>query len=198
MDEGFSLIAAQMPRTCRISPFGIRLVAMSTVATTLLIAFAMFVSAQQRAADVRRSTMAEQQEAAREAEMRAAAQEATAAPATLEPSPDAVDGLLDTRAREAASAALETAMQVAASSSIDQALPATLSTLNHEVVFVDGPSTAPSIVSVFASAAGWSAAVHGSDHTCYWVALGAGGHARYGTGSRCTGRAALAADRPSW
>ena len=62
------------------------------------------------------------------------------------------------------------------------------------LVRLDGPVTGV----IFASATGWSAAVHGSGDACYWVALGADGQIRYGAGSPCTGMAALAADRRSW
>jgi hypothetical protein len=181
MDDAFSLIATQMPPRRRISPSQMRSMATLGVAVALLVAFAMFVNGQQRAADARRSTKAAQQEAAREAEVQAVTHD-----------------LIDSRAREIAKAALATAMQVAATTSLDQASPGALSALNHELVFVDGPSTAPSVVSVFSGAAGWSAAVHGSGETCYWVAVSLGGDTTYGTGSPCTGLAALGADRASW
>ena len=66
------------------------------------------------------------------------------------------------------------------------------------LLYVDGPSTAPSIVSVYNGSAGWAAAVHGAGDTCFWVAVTPEGLTRYGTGSVCTGMAALAADRPAW
>lgn len=198
MDDAFSLIAPQMPRTRRISAFGARTALALIVAMTLLVSFAMFVNGQQHAADARRSTMAAQQAAAREADARAAAAAAASSPSAVTPSQGVVNGLLDTSAREAATAALETALQVAATTSLDRAVPGVLPTVNHGVLFVDGPSTGPSIVSVFASVTGWSAAVQGSAHTCYWVALEPGGRTRYGAGSPCTGMAALAADQPSW
>jgi type II secretory pathway pseudopilin PulG len=196
MDDAFSLTAAQMPRTRRVSPFAVRAVVVIAVVGALITSFAMFVAGQQRAADARRAATAAEQVAAREADARAAA--AAASPSSIQPQGDAVDRMLDTQARDAAGAALETAQQIASASSIDRAIPQVLASANHDVVFVDGPSTGPSVVSVFASAAGWSAAVHGSADVCYWIALGAGGQVRYGTGSTCTGMAALAADRRNW
>ena len=70
--------------------------------------------------------------------------------------------------------------------------------LDPSLLFVDGPSTGPSVVSVYAGAAGWAAAVGGAHGTCYWVAVALDGRTRYGTGTPCTGMAALAADRGAW
>jgi hypothetical protein len=194
MEDAFSLVASQMPHARRISPFGTRVAVTLVLAHTLLASFAMFVSGQQRAADARRASMAAQQEAARRAEARPPADGAT----SLAADPATVADLLDQRAQGVARAALHAATQVAAASSLEQVTPATLSSADRDLMFVDGPSSAPSIVSVFSGAAGWSAAVHGSGSTCYWVALGASGRPRYGTGSPCTGIAALAADRAAW
>jgi hypothetical protein len=196
MDDAFSLVASQMPRARWISPFGVRAIAALTLAVTLLVSFAMFVSGQQQAADARRAAMAAQQEAARRVEAQPVDRPAT----SLTADPSAVGDLLDQRAQRAAADALTAATQVAAAASIstEQVATATLSSMNRDLLFVNGPSTAPSIVSVFSGAAGWSAAVRGSGSTCYWVALGASGRARYGTGSQCTGMAALAADRAAW
>lgn len=194
MEDAFSLVASQMPRSRRISPFGTRVAVTLVFAITLLTSFAMFVSGQQRAADARRASTAAQQEAARRVE----AQPSADRPASLAADPGTVADLLDQRAQGAARRALDAATQVAAAASLEQVTPAMLSSVNLDLMFVDGPSSAPSIVSVFSGAAGWSAAVHGSGSTCYWVALGASGHPRYGTGSPCTGIAALAADRAAW
>ena len=198
MDDAFRMIATQMPRTRRISPFGVRTAAVLTIAVTLVVTFAMFVNGQQHAADFRRARLAAQQAAAHEAEALAAAQTAAASPSAIAPSQGIVNGLLDTKAREAANMALEDAMRIADTTSLDRAVPSVLSTVNREVLFIGGASTGPSVVSVFASTAGWSAAVQGSAHTCYWVALAENGRPRYGLGLPCTGMAALAADQPTW
>jgi len=101
-------------------------------------------------------------------------------------------------AQEAATTALDAARQVAVNGSIADAAPNALTAVAPTVLFIDGPSTGPSVVSVYAGAAGWAAAVHGAHATCYWVAVAAEGGTRYGTGSACTGMSALAADRPAW
>ena len=197
MDDAFSLIAAQMPRTRRVSPFALRAAVAIALVGMLITSFAMFVAGQQSAADARRAALTAEQIAAREADARAAAL-AEVSPSSIRPQGVAVDRLLDAQARDAAEVALETATQIVSATSIDRAIPEALAAANHDVVFVDGASRGPSVVSVFASTTGWSAAVHGSGDGCYWVALGADGQIRYGVGSPCTGMAALAADRRSW
>jgi hypothetical protein len=198
MDEAFRLIATQIPRTRRFSPFVIRTAAVLSIIVTLVVTFGMFVNGQQHAADARRATMAAQQAEDRAAAARAAAEAAAASPSAIVPSEGVVNGMLNTSARDAANTALGTAMQVAKTTSLDRVVPTALSAVNHELLFIDGPSKGPSIVSVFAGATAWAAAVRGSGDTCYWVALAAGGQARYGVGSPCTGIAALAADQPGW
>ena len=197
MDEAFSLVAARMPRTRRISPFGVRMTAMLVVVVLLIAAFGAFVVDQQRAADRRRAALIADQEGTRQAQAQAVAAEGLGID-EAQPSTQAVAGLLNGQARDAATSALAVAAQVAAGSSYDAARPAALAAHDPGLLYVDGPSTAPSVVSVYNGAAGWAAAVHGAGDTCYWVAVTPDGITRYGTGSICTGMAALAADRPAW
>jgi hypothetical protein len=188
MDDAFSLVAARMPRSRRLSPFDLRLIALAAVAALLIVAFAAFVVAEQHVADVRRAATLEAQHAAE-----AARADAAAATPSVEGSA-AIDEL-DGQAQVSAKAALHAA---AMTDGLDTATAAALSALEPDLVFVDGPSTAPSVVSVYVGTAGWAAAVHGGANTCYWVARTAGGRDRFGTGAVCTGLAALAADQPSW
>jgi hypothetical protein len=193
VDDAFSLTAEKMPRARRISPFGVRVGAGITVMTLLLATFVLFVVGQQRAADERRA-----------AAMASQAAETAVGTPTLEPraaiqaTDRVVDDMVDARAQTAAAGALDAARELFATASIETATASALARWNNDVVFVDGPSTGPSVVSVFASAAGWSAAVQGAGRTCYWVAMSAEGNTRYGSGAPCTGIAALAADRPAW
>ena len=197
MDEAFSLVATRMPRTRRITRFGARMTAMLAVVAVLIAGFATFVMDQQRAADRRREALITEHQAARDAQAQAIAADGIAAD-TTEPSTGAVTGLLNRHARDAAIAALTVAAEIAAGSSYDAARPAALAARDQSLLYVDGASTAPSVVSVYNGAAGWAAAVHGAADTCYWVAVTPDGLTRYGTGSECTGMAALAADRPAW
>jgi hypothetical protein len=77
--------------------------------------------------------------------------------------------------------------------------PAQLSALQPGYTFVDGPSTAPTIVSVASTVDTWAAAVQGSDATCHWIRTTSSGNVSHGTGLACTGMAALdpSALRPS-
>jgi hypothetical protein len=196
MDDAFRLVASQMPRTRRLTPFEVRAIALLVVAAMLLASFAAFVVHQQRAADARRAQAIARQQAA---DLASAQQTQDAALAEGMAADGAtVEGLLDREARDAATAALVTAMRLAEAHGADAVTAAALSATDPDVVYVDGPSTAPSVVSVYAGPAGWAAAVHGGGDTCLWVAFSAPGRDRYGAGTTCTGVAALGADNPSW
>jgi hypothetical protein len=69
--------------------------------------------------------------------------------------------------------------------------PAQLSALQPGYTFVDGPSTAPSIVSVASTTDTWAAAVGGSGGRCHWIRATSVGNVSHGTGLECTGAAAL-------
>lgn len=196
MDDAFRLTAAKMPPARHVSPFGVRIAVTGALIASLSLSFAMFVVGQQRAADERRAAAAASQAAAHSADVQGLVPGEVAR--HVEASKRVVRDMLDARAQAAARSALDGARALASTRSMEAAVAGALSGLNHDVVFVDGTSTGPSVVSVFASSTGWSAAVQGSPRTCYWVALSAGGDTRYGTGSPCTGMAALAADRAAW
>ena len=124
----------------------------------LLVVFASFVASEQRAADARRAQLEATQRADAEAEARAtAAQVGAADPGT--PDGAAVRGMVNEHAQQAATTALGTARRFAATASIDGATATAISPLDPSLLFVDGPSTGPSVVSVYAGAAGWAAAV---------------------------------------
>jgi type II secretory pathway pseudopilin PulG len=196
MDDAFSLVASRMPRSRRLSPFGVRLIVLGVVATLLIATFAAFVVSQQRAADARRASALAEQRAADTARTQAAAAAATA---TVPGSDGAVVAdVLDRQARDTAAAALAAATRMAAGAGLDAATTRGLSATEPDLLFVDGPSTAPSVVSVYAGTAGWAAAVRGGGDICYWVARTPDGRDRYGTGTACTGLAALGADQPAW
>jgi hypothetical protein len=194
MDDAFSMVAARVPRNRRLTPFTTRLVVVGVAVALTIGIFGIYVAGQQRAADARRASLLASQRAALQAE--AAAVEIGGEPVAADGS--AVVDLLNSQARAAATAALDAARRAAASDGLDEATAARLATLEPDLLFVDGPSTAPSVVSVYAGPAGWAAAVQGGKDVCYWVARTATGRERFGTGTACTGPAALAADAPSW
>jgi hypothetical protein len=197
MDDAFSLVASRMPRTQRLTPFDVRALALGVVAALLIAVFAVFIVTQQRAADARRAHILAEQRAVATAEPAPGPTVGTEGGSTVADGA-AVASLLDRQARDAAERALAAATTLGGAQGVEGATPAALSAIEHGVLFVDGPSTAPSVVSVYVGPGGWGAAVHGGDDRCYWVARSAAGRDRYGTGTVCTGLAALAADQPSW
>jgi Tfp pilus assembly protein PilW len=188
MDDAFRLVAAQMPRTRRLTPFDVRLIALAVAVVLLIAVFSTFLVSRQRVADAERARAIANQRAAELATTQDASTIGGATPARL----------LDGQAREAATAAVSAATAIATAHGATAATAAALSGVDHDLVFVDGPSTASSVVSVYAGSAGWAAAVHDGGDGCVWVAFTQPGRERYGTGTACTGVAALAADSPSW
>jgi hypothetical protein len=53
-------------------------------------------------------------------------------------------------------------------------------------------------ISVAAGGDQWAAAVQARPGACFYLRITASGEAYYGTGTECTGLAALQADRPTW
>jgi hypothetical protein len=76
--------------------------------------------------------------------------------------------------------------------------PATLSAFDPGLRFISGPSNDPASVSYAVSGSEFGAAVRSESGTCWWVGIDAGGVTTYGSGSECTGSAAMAAAAPSW
>ncbi len=110
-----------------------------------------------------------------------------------------VVALLDEEARAAASASLDAARAAfAETGSWGEAGPLQLTLREPSLMYVDGPSTTPAIVSVHTTDAAWSAAVMGPSGACYWVTTTKDGRTRYGQGTGCTGRDALAASGLAW
>jgi hypothetical protein len=107
----------------------------------------------------------------------------------------AQDVQAETTARTAESAA---AVAYSESGSFADAGPGQLSAFDPSVSYTEGPSTGPTVVSVAATASAWSAAVLSPSGTCFWIKLDQTMAAHYGTGTTCTGAAAMAAAGPHW
>ena len=75
---------------------------------------------------------------------------------------------------------------------------ASLSAYDPGLHLTGGPSKDPSTVAYAADANGFGAAVRSESGTCWWVFVDADGVTSYGTGTPCTGQAAMAASAPSW
>jgi hypothetical protein len=66
------------------------------------------------------------------------------------------------------------------------------------MIFVDGPSQAPGVVSVASTKDAWGAAVMGPSGTCFLLRYASGEGVTYGAGGVCTGAEALTVTDPSW
>lgn len=74
----------------------------------------------------------------------------------------------------------------------------TLSAFDPGLHFTSGPAKDPTTVSYAVDATGFGAAVRSKSGTCWWARIDASGVTTYGSGTPCTGSAALAASAPSW
>jgi hypothetical protein len=75
---------------------------------------------------------------------------------------------------------------------------ATLSAYDPGLRFTAGPSSDPTTVSYAVSGSEFGAAVRSESGTCWWVKIAANSVTTYGSGSTCTGSAAMAASATSW
>lgn len=181
MNDTFSFEApAEMFRR-RLDPRWVRAGVLLALAVVAVGTFGRWVVASEHAADARRDAALE------------ALREPAASPVV---SPAALD---DEAAQAASLSALSVARDVFdRTGSFEGASTGALAEELPDLIFVDGPSTAPMIVSVEAGADAWAAAVMGQDATCFWVRVAASGSTRYGGGADCTGEAAKAAELTAW
>lgn len=91
--------------------------------------------------------------------------------------------------------AARTAFAEGGSFAIDEA---TLSGFDPTLHFTSAASTGPTSVGYEATASAFAVAIRSDSGTCWWARIDAGGVTSYGGGQPCTGRAALAANDPSW
>jgi hypothetical protein len=75
---------------------------------------------------------------------------------------------------------------------------ATLSAYDPGLRFTSGPSKDPMTVSYAVSSGKFGAAVLSESGTCWWARIGADSVTTYGSGTACTGSAAMAASAASW
>ena len=190
-DDTFSFVAPVMPRR-HVDPFALKLAVAAAVVVLLAGSFAIFVVRHEQAADHARAELREQIAAQEQAQADALLAQAS----VVDPQ---VMALLDEEAQRAASVSLDLAEGAFASgASWAEAGPLQLTILQPSLMYVDGPSTAPAVVSIHATRDRWGAAVMGPSGTCYWVTTSSAGLTRYGAGRECTGRAAFSAGDPAW
>lgn len=75
---------------------------------------------------------------------------------------------------------------------------ATLSAYDPGLRFTSGPSQGPTTVSYAVDATRFGAAVRSDSGTCWWARIDTDGVTTYGSGTPCTGNAAMAASASSW
>ena len=191
MDQSFGFRAARVPLHRRVSPRAIALVVAALVIVVAICAFSRWVIVSER-----RSIDA----ASRPVDVGAIV--GTMPGADTEPATAAgASGRLsiDSTARADIRTAFAAARRAASGpATFFDAGPGQLAATGSPMIFVDGPSRAPGVVSVASTSGIWGAAVMGPSGTCYRLRYAPGDGVTYGTGGVCTGAGALTVTDPSW
>jgi len=196
MDDTFSFVAPILPRR-RWDPFAFRVALAATLVVAATGVFGAFVIRHEHWADAQRAEL--QQQVAAQAEAQTQTQVAASMATGATGAPGDLTSIEGRSAQDSLTGALALAQTVVArGASLTDAGPASLSSLDPALLFVDGPSTTPAVVSVSATDSAWAAAAMGEDGTCYWLRLDARGSVSKGSGGPCTGGAALAAIGTGW
>jgi hypothetical protein len=174
MDDSFSF-RSTMPLRRQFDPIVVRAAVFGTLVVLGIGLFASWVISSER------ESFSRADRKVLPSEVEAGQLDDTAQPATIDADAEKATGI----ALEAAQAAF-----IEHRSFLD-AGPAQLSALQPGYTFVDGPSTAPSIVSVASTTHTWAAAVQGSGGMCHWIRATSAGNVSRGIGTGCTGAAAL-------
>jgi hypothetical protein len=191
MDQAFDFRAAPVPLRRRLNPRAIVLVVTACLVLCGVVGFSRWVTASER----------------RSVELAEASSTTTSIIGTIgggdvalaDAIPVADRLAIDVAARSDARAALGAARDAAAGrATFLDAGPGQLGAVSTSLVFVDGSSPVPGVVSVASTARSWAAAVMGPSGTCYWISFSPARGTTYGTGRACTGDAALGAGEPSW
>jgi hypothetical protein len=191
MDQTFNFRAAPVPLHRRLSPRTIALVVTACFALFALGSFSRWVIDSER----------------RSIERAERAETSSAIIGTISGSDDAMESAspvadrlaIDSTARADVRVALDAAREASVGrATFVDAGPGQLSSIATGLIFVDGPSQAPGVVSVSSTSDSWGAAVMGPSGTCYLLRFAPGDGVTYGTGRTCTGVEALAARDASW
>jgi hypothetical protein len=180
MDDTFSFQTTERQR--RLDPRAFRLAVLAGVIVLAVGAFANWVVSSERASFAR---------------VRASDRIVQPQPAPVQPVA-AAGPTADDAARLHAEVALAAAERVVEWGTFADASPARLTGDHLGFTFVEGPSTESEVISVAVSRTGWAAAVMSGSGTCYYIHLAKGDAVTFGTGSNCTGSAALSAVDASW
>ena len=109
-----------------------------------------------------------------------------------------VDRALDSAAKSTIGRAVVVAQTLHAERGSFPSDAAILSAMDPTLTFTAEPSGDPLSVSYAVGEEGFAAAVRSASGTCWWVRVDPSGATSYGSGSTCTGEAAMAASEPAW
>jgi hypothetical protein len=109
-----------------------------------------------------------------------------------------IDRAYDAAAQGTIGRAAMVALSVYAESGTFTTDLAALSAYDPELGFTSGPSNDPMTISYAMDASGFGTAVRSESGTCWWAKIDTSSVTTYGSGSPCTGSAAMAASAPSW
>ena len=185
-NNSFSFRAPALPWRLRVDPRKVKLATVAVVVASLTAGFTSWVIGSERNSEARAA-----EQTVDDAVMGVfdgPQVEVAQAPSSSADAPARAD------ARTAAAAAREASR---GRPTLTDAGPGQLSAIERSLVFTDGASAAPGIVSVAGTDDTWAGAVMGASGACYWIRLGPSG-TTFGTGELCTGSAALSADEPAW
>ena len=188
MDDTFAFRSTGRPLRRRVDPVAMKAALAAFVVVLAVGLFARWVIASERASEVHKPT------AERVGVQVLQGVETVAAQTPAGPLAE------DVAAQKIAGRTLWAAQKAFGhGGSFADAGPGQLTQLVPGITFTDGPSQAPSIVSVASTGDAWAAAVLSDVGTCWQLRVNAGGRVTYGRGADvCTGAAALAVSDPSW
>lgn len=188
MDQTFNFRAAPVPLRRRLNPRAIALAVAAFVVLLGLVSFCRWVIESERSSIER----AERAEAG-------ASIVGTISGDDLRTSAVVALPAIDADARADALAVLDAAREAAAGrATFLDAGPGRLSGIAGSLVFVDGESSMPGVVSVASTKRAWAAAVMGRSGTCYRLRFSPRDGTTYDTGRPCTGQAAFDAGGSTW
>ncbi|HEX7246932.1 MAG TPA: hypothetical protein VF351_02400 [Actinomycetota bacterium] len=191
MDQTFGFRAARVPLHRRVSPRAIVLVVVGLVIVVGVVAFSRWVIVSERRSLEAASTHADSGTIVGTM----SGTDTVFGGAT----PDQSRLSIDSTARADVRAALAAARRAASGpATFLEAGPGQLAATGSPMIFVDGPSQAPGVVSVASTKDAWGAAVMGPSGTCYLLRHEPGQGTTYGAGGVCTGAEALTVTDPSW
>jgi len=188
MDDTFAFRSTGRPLRRRVDPVALKAAIAAFVVVLAVGLFARWVIASERASQVHKPV------AERVGVQVLQGVETVAAQSPAGPLRE------DVVAQKVADRTLRAAQKAfAKGGSFADAGPGQLNQLVPGITFTDGPSQAPSIVSVASTGDAWAAAVMSDAGTCWQLRVNAGGRVAYGIGAEaCTGATALAVSDLSW